>query len=95
MSLSHAKYAEQNTERVTHYWRNLTNPNPSINILLLNNQTNPCEWKLEGEICRSLPETLKQAYQSPEEKSEKGEVDIDPTSQTPTVRDLVNRIKTP
>lgn len=46
-------------------------------------------------MCASLPEPFKQAYQSPEEKSEKGEFDIDPTSQTPTVRDLVNRIKTP
>lgn len=64
-------------------------------MVIFNNKANPCDSMQESEISRSLPEPLKQAYQSPEEKPEKGEFDIDPTSQTSTVRDLVNRIKTP
>lgn len=39
--------------------------------MLLNNKANPCDSMLESEISRSLPEPLKQAYQSPEEKTEK------------------------
>lgn len=64
-------------------------------MLLNNNKKNPRDPTQESEISRSWPDPLKQAYQLPKEKTEKAEFDIDPTSQTPRVRDLVNRIKTP